>query len=429
MSSGPADSAPTLRFLLIVPIYAASLMTGGGQRSFHLFRALSAHGRVDVLLVSEEALFASEQQIAALRQTFPGAGRVLIQRSTPQFLMWPERRLRPMEKAVFTARRIHMALKSRSEFFRPTDDAREALRQAIVSERYDLLVGRYLQATALAGAFEQDDVPVIVDLDDLDEKVIQSRLDAANTPWLRRWLLRRQAGQVDRVVARLRSKARHVFTASESDRAQIGQASSSVLVNIPFLRDGAARPTLEPSPPDSAVVLFVGSFGHRLNRDGLLHFIDECWPMITTRAAHATLRVVGSGGWESLRDKLEATRGVAVVGAVDDLSAEYAGAAFCVVPMLEGSGTKIKVVEALMHGRSVVATQHSAYGYELLIGKGLISASGSAEMADACLSLLGAPERRDALAAAGHAIVEANFSFDAVQKTVDAALAGIGPRA
>ena len=429
MSSGPPGRAPTLRFLLIVPIYAASLMTGGGQRSFHLFRALAAHGRVDVLLVSEESLAVYERDIAALRQTFPGAGRVLIQRSTPQFISWPGRRIGWFEKTAFTVKRVHSALKTRATFYRPTGAALDALRQAIASERYDLLVGRYLQATALAGAFEQDDVPVVVDLDDLDEKVIRSRLDAVNTAWYRRWLLHRHAGQVDRMVERLRAQARHLFTASESDRAHIGQTSSSVLVNIPFLRDGAAKPAFAPSPPDSSVVLFVGSFGHRLNRDGLLHFIDRCWPLITARVAHATLRVVGSGGWENIRDEVEATRGVVVVGAVDDLSAEYAGAAFCVVPMLEGSGTKIKVVEALLHGRLVVATEHSAYGYEMLVGKGLISARNTAEMADTCVSLLGSPERRDALAAVGHSIVEANFSFDAVQKTVDAALDGIRPGA
>lgn len=42
-----------LRILLIVPIYAASVLTGGGQRSLHIFRAFAAHGEVDVLLVSE----------------------------------------------------------------------------------------------------------------------------------------------------------------------------------------------------------------------------------------------------------------------------------------------------------------------------------------------------------------------------------------
>ena len=83
-----------------------------------------------------------------------------------------------------------------------------------------------------------------------------------------------------------------------------------------------------------------------------------------------------------------------------------------------------------------MALKHRAKFYRLtdaaseaLIGNGLLGARTTAELADTCVSLLRLPERHDALASAGRPIVEANFSFGAVQKTVDAALAGIRPRA
>ena len=169
----------------------------------------------------------------------------------------------------------------------------------------------------------------------------------------------------------------------------------------------------------------MGTFGHRLNRDGLLHFIASCWPLISARVPAAELRIVGSGGWESERESMEATQGVKVVGAVADLAPEYARAAFCVVPIFEGSGTKIKVLEALMYGRAVVATEHSAYGYEKLFGNGLLRAGGLAELADACVELLGSPARRNTEAARGYDIVKSDYSSEAVFETVRTAVVGV----
>jgi glycosyltransferase involved in cell wall biosynthesis len=110
--------------------------------------------------------------------------------------------------------------------------------------------------------------------------------------------------------------------------------------------------------------------------------------------------------------------GVEVVGAVEDLTPEYDQASFAVVPIKEGAGTKIKVAEALAFGRAVIAYQHSVRGYELVLGKGLLSASNDEEMVAACLELFAAPDRRDAMAIQGHAIACASFSYARFQHEV-----------
>ena len=71
-----------------------------------------------------------------------------------------------------------------------------------------------------------------------------------------------------------------------------------------------------------------------------------------------------------------------------ELESEYAGAALCIVPLLEGSGTKIKVLEALMYGRPVVASQHSTRGFEALLGKGLVGAADDSQIVQQCVEHL-----------------------------------------
>ena len=64
----------------------------------------------------------------------------------------------------------------------------------------------------------------------------------------------------------------------------------------------------------------------------------------------------------ALRDRLSAHEGVDVLGLVADLPATLAAARVVVVPIWEGGGTRLKVLEALAAGRAVVSTALGASG-------------------------------------------------------------------
>jgi glycosyltransferase involved in cell wall biosynthesis len=58
-----------------------------------------------------------------------------------------------------------------------------------------------------------------------------------------------------------------------------------------------------------------------------------------------------------------------VRGRVGNLAAEYARAEIVIVPILSGTGLKIKLVEAIAHGKAIVSTAAGAQGLEDLAGK------------------------------------------------------------
>jgi glycosyltransferase involved in cell wall biosynthesis len=418
--------ATPLRSLLVAPIYAASIDTGGGQRTYHLYRSLARLGSVDILLVTEPVFADLEATLETLRAQFSQARVVRVHRSTAQFVPASASGASLAGRLGYALRRVHGALRPRSALYRPSEEAIGALRGLLDAQDHHVVVGRYLRCTALSGAFEQQRVPVVVDLDDLDEIVLRSRIGAPTTGWLKRLVLGHQARQTERVVQRLRLRCSHLFIASEADRRFVEHRSISVLPNIPL----PPRASLAGAPVtveiDDPVVLFVGSRVHRVNHEGLLRFVAACWPSISARMPAARLRVVGSGGWEGLREALEQTPGVIVVGRVDAVADEYAKAALCVSPLFEGSGTKIKVLEALAYGRPVVVASHSARGYEELVGHGIVVADDEAAMAEACLTLLGDPVRRRMLGASGQRLVEENHGFEALFGRFERALASAG---
>lgn len=415
-----------LRCLLVSPIYTNSPLTGGGQRTLHLYRALARLGTVDVVFISESVCVAQERDLPAFRNNLPLAGHVGFYRSTEQFLAAPEPSAGLVGSVRHAVRRVVRALRPRSHFFQPSAAAKAELGRLIETRGYDVIVGRYLQTTALSGALDQSDVPVVVDLDDLDDAVLLSRMRSPTTTRIRRWVLRFQALQVASVSKRFRARCRHVFTATEADRAAVRHASSSVLPNIPYRRDDAAAPHVASA---GRTLLFVGSHGHRANQEGITYFVTSIWPQIRRRAGDARFRIVGSGGWDLVRAELEATDGVDVVGLVDDLSREYAGAALCVAPVFEGSGTKIKILEALMYGRVVVAAAHSSRGLDDLLAGGMVAAASDAEMVEQVVALLADPARRAELVKDGRRLISERYSPEAVFRIVADALARVRPGA
>ena len=130
--------------------------------------------------------------------------------------------------------------------------------------------------------------------------------------------------------------------------------------------------------------LFIGGHsGHNL--DGLNWFLREVWPVVLARNPDADFDVVGTVGNAVPADAPK----VHVYGQQDDLSTIYNQATVCIVPLRFGTGLKIKLVEAMVHGRVVVTTSAGAEGYsELEAGIVVTVADTSTAMAEAITHLL-----------------------------------------
>jgi succinoglycan biosynthesis protein ExoO len=106
--------------------------------------------------------------------------------------------------------------------------------------------------------------------------------------------------------------------------------------------------------PDTAArrtrILFVASYND-LNVAGLRWFVDAVWPAL--RAAEPALELHVCGSIAAKLPPMPA--GVVVRGVVPSLREEYAAARVVIDPVGAGTGLPTKVVEALAHGRPVVA--------------------------------------------------------------------------
>jgi polysaccharide biosynthesis protein PslH len=109
-------------------------------------------------------------------------------------------------------------------------------------------------------------------------------------------------------------------------------------------------------------ILFVGSVAYRPNHQGLEWFVAEVLPLLR-REVPAVVDVVGSPPRRFAGDT-----GVVLHGSVDSLLPFYERSHAAIVPVLYGSGTRLKVLEAMAYGRPVVATAVGAEGLPVSAG-------------------------------------------------------------
>jgi succinoglycan biosynthesis protein ExoO len=102
-----------------------------------------------------------------------------------------------------------------------------------------------------------------------------------------------------------------------------------------------------------------------------------------------------------------------MVGRVDDLTTPYASAAVVISPLRGGSGLKIKLIEALGHGKAIVATTTTLQGVTDIVGSAVIVADDAQAFAEAIATLLKDAALRASFGARALAVVRDHFSPEA----------------
>lgn len=138
-----------------------------------------------------------------------------------------------------------------------------------------------------------------------------------------------------------------------------------------------------PQTGDRSTVLFVGS-STAPNVIGLQWFLATVWPEVARRLRDSRLLVAGSVG--SSFPKVIA--GVQFLGIVANLDTLYKQAGVVISPLTIGSGLKIKLIEALGHGKAIVATSASTEGCENEVVQATLQRDSAQDFADAVVELL-----------------------------------------
>ena len=199
-----------------------------------------------------------------------------------------------------------------------------------------------------------------------------------------------------------------VLTTSEQDRARIHHPDIRVYPN--------ALPLLErPDVVESDSIAFSGNLEYHPNIEAVRWFRAEVWPRLKTPVEW---RLVGHSQ-HGVRNLVAGDARITLTGPVADAVAELARAKVCVVPLLSGSGTRFKILEAWAAARAVVSTTLGAEGLGAKSGDHLLIADDPETFAASIDRLLGDPDLRRRLGEAGRQRYLDRFTWPAAWKSIE----------
>jgi glycosyltransferase involved in cell wall biosynthesis len=288
---------------------------------------------------------------------------------------------------------------------------------------YCIVEGVYL--SQIADRLRLEGQRVVVDLHNV-ESALQQDIDRARYGWRARlryhrsWVLAREA---ERCLA---DGAHKVWVCSSHDAAilrALGEIGTPINV-VPNPVPAWCHDTAHRSKSISEInALFVGHLGYAPNIAAVRRLVKRIFPSI--RAAHpaAKLEVCGRAPSRRLKEMVSGQPGITLIASPESLTATYGRASVALVPLTEGGGTRLKILEAMALGVPVIATEKAVEGLGVVPGQTFLKAETDADFVDACTRLSNQPALRHALIDQGRVFALANHSQAAINQAVHASLA------
>lgn len=201
------------------------------------------------------------------------------------------------------------------------------------------------------------------------------------------------------------SAADFVLAAQRAEAETIRARTTANVLVQPIVLDVRPDDVPHAEPVQPTHCLFVGT-NIQPNVHGIVWFLESVWPLVLAARPDATLRIAGS-----VCSLLAPNHpNVTLLGIVDSLSAEMDRAGICIVPLLVGSGIKVKLLEALAWGKACVVTPVGIQGLEEWADGAMLTAADAESFAAAVLSLMNDDDLRRRIEAGARNLMQLHFS-------------------
>jgi glycosyltransferase involved in cell wall biosynthesis len=263
---------------------------------------------------------------------------------------------------------------------------------------------------------------IVIDWHNIESELMWRYAETAGN-WAKKIAAKRTARLIERAEDRLLDTCATHAVASERERRKL--LARRPHANIQVVPNGVdasyystkeiAEDSRRTGASDSKkTILFVGSMNYHANIDAVIWFSRAAWPEIARDHPDLHFTIVG-------RDPAPAVRSLAsdrihITGTVDDVRPFYESAAVAVAPLRSGSGTRLKILEAMAAGVPVVSTRLGAEGIEVQDDVHLLLADSGPEIAAAVRRVASSPETRGRLSQAGRELVCRVYEWSVIGK-------------
>jgi len=387
------------RALFLVPEAPYPTHGGGAMRSASVLEYLAQRYDVDVIVFREPGA----PDPAPL---FPVAARlrdILV-------LALPPHRKDPISRAARTAKRMARAVPPLVDRFSGFAGPISAF---LNGRQYDVAVIEHFWCAAYFEQIAPVSRKTVLNMHNI-ESVLHRRC-AAGEDGAQAFAHHIFAGAARDLEAHWLPLYNQVLTASAEDekiaRAIAPGVHTSVYPNaIPLV----------PRPPGAEweSVAFSGNLAYHPNIAAVRYFRKEIWPAVREKWPALVWRLIGKNPG-AVRREMNGDPRIEFSGPVANAVEQLAAAKVVVIPLLAGSGTRFKLLEAWAAGRAVVSTTIGAEGLPARHEENLLIADDAGTFADAVSRLLTNSGLRARLGETGRTVFESEFTWGSAWQKLD----------
>lgn len=380
-----------MKILFLSPTLPFPLTDGGRIRVSNLLKQVAAKN--DVTLLALETQPTDAEGIAALQQF--GIQVHLV----PNAPTLPRVSLDTCIRAVFRRQPITVARYDLRAY-------RQKFRELVAAEAFDLV---HYEMFHTAHLHAETDLPGVLSLQNVDSAIWRRLCHETTNPFykLAYWTQQLAFQRYERVLS---PKFDAVTCTSDIDAAVFQQHCSADIIEV--IPNGVDVAHYQPdwTLEAPAHLIYIGSMDWYPNEDAVGFFADEVLPRVQERVPEVQFSIVG-GNPSPRVQKLADRNGIVVTGRVPEIKPYFAEATVFVVPLRIGSGTRLKILEALAMGKAIVSTSVGAEGLDLRDGEEIFIADEPVRFAESVIRLLTDVPLRREMGTKGRARVEQDYDW------------------
>lgn len=153
---------------------------------------------------------------------------------------------------------------------------------------------------------------------------------------------------------------------------------------------------------------FLGSLDWMPNQEGVNWLIQKVWPIVREALPQAELKVAGKNPVQEILSLTDQTKGIEVVGEVESAVDYLAEQSLIVIPLMSGSGMRIKAIEAMSAQKAIVSTSVGMEG--IPVTDQCVLADTPEEFAKGIIDLLKSEAKKEQMSQKAYSFVKENYS-------------------
>lgn len=415
-----------MKVLFVTERFPWPLEDGGNLRTFHVLKALSKNNAVTLLShtprMNQGSAINELEKLCTVNTVAPPNKLVSLSRILSQPWKW--------QKSLFVLKNWSAPLY-------------DASRQLLKQSEFDAVHFNHLDTATFVT--QQSWPKVIFDSHNCVSTMAQQLAVNSLSMW-KRWLYRYESRALKAAEKAVCEQCDVVLACSEQDRNSFLQLAPKTNVNVvpngvetaAFCR--LAQPELHRSGRDLIPrIVFTGAMDYSPNVIGVDWFCKKVLPLIQKQRPNVLFQIVGRNPtarvqkWNNHAAPEQDTPhfgddekvGIEVTGRVESVQPYLEQAAVVVVPLLDGGGTRLKILEAFAAQRAVVSTSKGAEGIDAVPGKDILLADDPESFANEVLRLLDNPAAANQIAKAGHQLAVQQYDWKSIDKQISKVVRGL----